>query len=245
MAGTDQPASCGVYALRVNLNRPEDDDRDLELAIRNVAAHPEEDGNLRVLLDTTRGEIRAILHPCAAGPGAAIYVGGARGGFEGPADIYGRLANRLRPVMSGLRLHYRQPGEFTECVLDVMAGVSFLRGVGAGDIALVGHSFGGAVVIKAGELASQVTGVAALSPQTYGTRTVERLGKPLLLVHGMRDGILDHAASEDIHTRALEPKRLVLYAEADHSLKQNAADLEELLAEWLPSVVGGPAPGRN
>ena len=215
---------------------PDIDDRDLELQIEQVAAHPEPDGNLRVMLRTTRGEIRGILHPCATGPAAAVYAGGAMGGFEGPAhDLYGRLADRLRPAMSTLRIHYRQPGEFIECVLDVMAGVSFLRGVGAGDIALVGHSFGGAVVIKAGEL----------SPQLYGTRTVERLGKPLLLVHGMRDGVLDHAASEDIHARAAEPKRLVLYAEADHSLDQCAAALEDLLAEWLPSVTAGPAVSRN
>ena len=222
------------------------DDADLELQILQVGAHPEADGNLRVMLQTSRGEIRAVLHPCATAPGAAVYVGGALGGFEGPADdLYGRLANRLRPSMSALRLHYRQPGEFFECVLDVMAGVSFLRGVGAGDVALVGHSFGGAVVIKAGELSPAVTGVAALSSQLYGTRAVDRLGKPLLLVHGMRDGILDHAASEDIHARAAEPKRLVLYAEADHSLRQCAQQLEDLLADWLPSVTSGPAVSRN
>ena len=222
------------------------DDRDLELQIEGVAAHPEEDGSLRLLLKTTRGEIRGILHTCASAPGAAIYVGGAMGGFEGPArDIYGRLCDRLCPSMTGLRIHYRKPGEFFECVLDVLAGVSFLRGVGAGDIALVGHSFGGAVVIKAGELAAQVTGVAALSPQLYGTNGVCQLGKPLLLVHGMRDGILGHEASEDIHARAAEPKRLVLYAEADHTLNQSAADLEELLAAWLPSVTAGPAMSRN
>jgi hypothetical protein len=223
-----------------------DDDADLELSIQQVAAHPEEDGNLRVLLQTTRGEIRAVLHPCPNAPGAAVYVGGALGGFEGPAnDLYGRMANRLRPVISGLRLHYRQPGEFQECVLDVMAGVSFLKGVGAGDVALAGHSFGGAVVIKAGELSPHVTGVVAMSSQLFGTRTVERLGKPLLLVHGMRDGILDYTASEDIYARAVEPKRIVLYAEADHSLAQAATELEELLAGWLPSVVRGPAAGKN
>lgn len=222
------------------------DDLDLELAIRQVAAHPEEDGNLRVLLQTSRGEIRAVLHPCADAPGAALYVGGAHGGFEGPAnDLYGRLANRLRPAISGLRLHYRQPGEFQECVLDVLAGVSFLKGVGAGDVALVGHSFGGAVVIKAGELSPHVTGVAALSSQLYGTRTVDRIGKPILLVHGMRDGVLDYAASEDIYARALEPKRIVLYAAADHSLAQNATELEDLLASWLPSVTRGRAIGQN
>ena len=221
---------------------------DLDLSIMQVAAHPEPDGNLRVMIGTTRGEIRGIVHPCATSPAAAIYVGGAMGGFEGPANaLYGRLADRLRPQLSGLRIHYRHPGEFEECVLDVLAGASFLRGTGAtGGIALVGHSFGGAVVIKAGELSPAVAGVAALSAQLHGTRSVEALGKRLLLVHGMRDGVLDHAASEDIHARALEPKRLVLYAEADHSLNQAAADLEELLASWLPETVASrPAIGRN
>ncbi len=229
-------------------DEPHGDDQYLELSIQNVAAHPEPDGNLRVMIATTRGEIRAVLHPCATAPGAAIYVGGAMGGFEGPADgLYGRLANRLRPRLSGLRLHYRHPGEFQECVLDVLAGVSFLRGVGAnGGIALVGHSFGGAVVIKAGELSDAVAGVAALASQLYGTHTVDRLAKPLLLVHGMRDGILDYAASEDINARAAEPKRLVLYAEADHMLGQSAADLDELLAAWLPEIAGGrPAVSSN
>jgi hypothetical protein len=229
-------------------DEPRDEGGDLTLSIDSVAAHPEPDGNLRVMVKTTRGEIRGILHPCAIQPGACNYVGGANGGFEGPAnDIYGRLADRLKPHMTGLRIHYRMPGEFEECVMDVLAGVSLLRGLGAtGGIALVGHSFGGAVVIKAGELSSSVAGVVALSSQLYGTSSVDRLGKPLLLVHGMRDGILDYAASEDIHRRATEPKRLVLYAEDDHVLTQSAEKLEELLAEWLPKTVGQmPGPSRN
>ena len=61
----------------------------------------------------------------------------------------------------------------------------------------------------------------------------------------MRDGVLDHSASEGIHSRAQEPQRIVLYAEADHSLSQAAAQIEDLLAEWLPSVVAGAAPSRN
>lgn len=227
-------------------DEPRDDGGDLTLSIESVAAHPEPDGNLRVMAKTSRGEIRSILHPCATQPGACIYVGGAMGGFEGPAnDIYGRLADRLKPQMTGLRLHYRYPGEFEECVMDVLAGVSLLRGLGAtGGIALVGHSFGGAVVIKAGELSASVAGVVAMSSQLHGTATVDQLGKPLLLVHGMQDGVLDHAASEDILRRAVEPKRLVLYAEDDHLLTKSAEKLEQLLAEWLPrtvAVVPGPS----
>lgn len=228
-------------------DRAEPDTGDLELQIEGVAAHPEEDGNLRVVMQTSRGEIRCVLHPCKDQPGGAVFVGGAMGGFGGPSELYSRLANRLRASVTGLRLHYRQPGEFEECVLDTLAGVSLLRGLGAtGGVALVGHSFGGAVVIKAGELSPQVSGVASLSSQLHGTRNVENLGKPLLLVHGMRDGILDHAASEDIHARAAEPKRLVLYAESDHTLKQNIHDIEELLASWIPEVVARvPGPSRN
>jgi len=37
----------------------------------------------------------------------------------------------------------------------------------------------------------------------------------------------------------------VLYAEADHSLAQCAQQLEDLLAQWLPSVTAGPAVSRN
>lgn len=221
---------------------------DLELKIVEVGAHPEPDGNLRVLVRTSRGELRAILHPCRDAAGAAIMVGGAMGGFEGPANgIYSRIGDRLRSRLTTLRLHYRQPNVFEECVLDVMAGVSLLRGLGAtAAIALVGHSFGGAVVIKAGELSEPVAGVAALSPQIFGTRTVERIGKPLLLVHGMRDHVLDHAASEDIYARAVEPKRLVLYADSDHSLTHDAVSLEELLLSWIPEIVASrPGPAAN
>jgi len=74
-----------------------------------------------------------------------------------------------------------------------------------------------------------------MSPQLHGTREVENLGKPLLLVHGMADTILNHEASEDIYRRALEPKRIVLFAEAGHSLIQARDAIDTLLAEWIPA----------
>ncbi len=140
--------------------------------------------------------------------------------------------------MTGLRLHYRKPNEFQECVLDVLGGVSFLRGIGAQRVALVGHSFGAAVVIKAGELSELVVAVAALSPQVYGTRTVERLApRSLLLAHGTADKILDAKASRDIYARAGEPKRLELFEGAGHSLRSCAGELFELVQGWLMEAV--------
>ncbi|HML97408.1 MAG TPA: alpha/beta hydrolase [Tepidiformaceae bacterium] len=220
-------------------DEPEESPGDLDLRLLRVAAAPIDPAGtaLRLRMETTRGEIEAILHPVEGGTGAIVCVGGAMGGVDGPADsLYARLPRLLAPsAVTVLRVEYRHPNNFEECVLDVLAGCSFLRGIGASDLALVGHSFGGAVVIKAGELHDSVTGVVSMSPQLYGTRQVENLGKPLLLIHGMADTILDHEASEDIYRRALEPKRIVLYAEAGHSLIQAKDAIDALLSEWIPA----------
>jgi hypothetical protein len=127
------------------------------------------------------------------------------------------------------------PNNFEECMLDVLAGCSFLGGIGAGAIVLVGHSFGAAVVIKAGQLSERVVAVAALSPQLFGTRDVAQLGKPLLLVHGSEDSVLRHEASEDIYGRAREPKRFVLYHGTGHSLFHVRDQLLNLLLGWIPA----------
>lgn len=215
---------------------------DVELRVLRVGAAPTEtEGVLRVLLETTRGEIEGILHPVEGGTGAIVCVGGAMGGVDGPADgLYGRLAVALEPDgVTVLRLNYRRPNEFQECVADVLAGCSFLKGIGAMDLVLVGHSFGGAVVIKAAELGAAVVAVASLSPQLFGTREVNQLDKPLLLIHGMADSVLSHEASEDIYRRAAEPKRIVLYGQAGHSLIQAKDEVLELLRGWIPDRLAG------
>jgi alpha/beta superfamily hydrolase len=209
----------------------------LDLQLRRVAAAESDvPGAFRILMDTSRGEIEGMLHPVEGGTGAVICVGGAMGGIEGPADsLYARLPQILSQAqVTVLRLNYRHPNEFDECVVDVLAGCSLLKGIGATAVVLVGHSFGGAVVIKAGELSSLVQGVVSMSPQLFGTRQVELLDKPLLLIHGMADTILSHEASEDIYRRAFEPKRIVLYADAGHSLIQAKKQIDALLAEWIP-----------
>ena len=223
---------------------------DLDLRIQRVAVAPTDDARaMRILIETSRGEIQGMFHPVEVGTGAVVCVGGALGGIDGPADrLYARLPAELEGnTVTVLRLEYRHPNQFEECVLDVLAGCSLLKGIGATAVILVGHSFGGAVVIKAGELSPIVRAVASLSTQLYGTREVESLGKPLLLVHGMEDSVLEHAASEDVYRRALEPKRLVLYADAGHSLIQAKEALTELLVEWIPARLAGARmeTGRN
>lgn len=215
-----------------------DPEHDLNLRILRAGGSPGDvEGTVNIHLETSRGTIECIMHPVEGGTGAVVCVGGAMGGLNGPASgLYGRLSALLAgSEVTVLRVDYRKPNDFGECVLDALAGCSFMKGIGATDLVLVGHSFGGAVVIKAGELFPLVNGVVSMSPQLHGTRQVEALGKPLLLIHGMVDTVLSHEASEDIFRRALEPKRIVLYAEAGHSLIQATESIDALLADWIPA----------
>ena len=226
--------------FKLNPLPDESEPEDLTLSITGVQARPRpvevgepDPSRLELLLGTTRGDIRAMLDVCEGQTGALITCSGAMGGeheTRGPADsVYRRLAEQLPSEgISALRIHYRIAGEFEECVLDLLGACSFLSGVGAERIVLAGHSFGGAVVIKTAQIMPQVSGVISLSPQLFGTRQVEEMAKPLLLIHGTADAILDHRASEDIYERALEPKKLVLIENGGHGL---AEDPETVMSE--------------
>ena len=219
-------------------DEPAPDEQDYELSITGVGLAPEGEGEYRLLLRTTRGEIPGQFTVCEGGTGAAVLISGASGGLDGPADgIYARVAEALRSrQVSTLRLHYRHPGEFDECLLDVLGALSFLKGIGAERVVVVGHSFGGAVAIRAGTLSPTVSAVVAMSSQLHGAREVAELSpRPLLLVHGMDDQVLEATASETIYAWAEEPKRIVLYAGAGHSLVQCQAELYDLLTEWIPA----------
>lgn len=213
-------------------------EEEYNLSIEGVALAPDGEKEYRLVLRTSRGDIPGQFTVCEGETGAAVLVGGASGGFDGPANgIYARLAEALRARrVSTLRLHYRQPGELEECVLDVLGALSFLKGIGAQRVVLGGHSFGGAVAIRAGVLSPLVSGVVAMSSQLHGARDVAELSpRPLLLVHGLDDQVLEATASETIYAWAEEPKRIVLYAGAGHSLVQCQADLYDLLTEWIPA----------
>lgn len=228
---------------------------DFTLKIERVALAPRSPSSYRAILDTSRGRLHCILHPSPTGStpqiGSAapagqarlgiVFVGGAIGGFAGPGDkLYARWSDELPPRgIACLRLHYRKPNFFEECVLDVLGGISFLGGMGVQRVAVVGHSFGGAVAVMAGGLSPAVAAVVGMSSQTYGAqRAAEVAPRPLLLVHGKSDTRLPHRCSEQIYAWAREPKELVLYEGAEHGLKECDAPLHELLLAWLPEKLG-------
>lgn len=189
-----------------------------------------------LILRTNRGTIPVAYHESQQPHAAIVWVWGANGGLDGPAEgIYARLADELiSDGLTSLRVDYREPRNLTESVMDTLAGVSFLEGLGYESIGLVGHSFGGAVVISAAPLNSHVTAVVALSSQTYGAQNAGLVSpRPLLLVHGEADSRLPAQCSKNIYLWAKQPKELVLYPAAGHGLRECRSELDTLLKDWL------------
>jgi len=212
------------------------------IALHDVHTGPPDDSELGVgvVLRTDRGDIQALQHPAPEAQHGVIWVGGARGGFGRPGQgAYARLAEALRQErITSLRLCYRHPNVLPECALDILAGIAALQQDRVQRVVLVGHSFGGAVVITAGAVHDRGAGVVALAPQTYGARLAGRLApRPLLVVHGKADTRLPYTCGVQIYSWAQEPKQLVLYEGAEHRLDECAAELDQLLTQWIPATL--------
>ena len=221
---------------------PQDPLRGPSMQIHRVLSVPLHEGDTGsgLVLRTSRGDIPAIIHQAADSGPAVVWVCGARGGFGGPAGgVYPRLAQEFAGQgVSSLRLNYREPNVFPECLLDLLAGVTFLEKSGYGPVVLVGHSFGGAVVIAAGAASRHVCGVVSLSPQTYGAHMAGLLSpKPLLVAHGKSDTRLPYSCGVQVHSWARDPKELVLFDGAEHRLEECRQELEDLLRRWIPATL--------
>ena len=192
-------------------------------------------------LHTDRGDIDARFHPSrenSAGKGlGVVWVGGAGGGLDGPAHgLYPAASEQLQQRgIASLRLHYRKPNELRDCVLDTLLGVAFLAREGATRVAVVGHSFGGAVVISAGASSPDIKAVVPMSSQTYGTELTPAVApRPMLLIHGTNDTVLSDRCSRQIYAAAGEPKEIKLYPGAGHGLDEVRQEVLDLLVRWIP-----------
>ena len=125
-----------------------------------------------------------------------------------------------------------------QTLLDQVKLLEKIPSLSGSRFSIVGHSFGGAVVIAAGANSSHIKGVVALSPQTYGAGMAPQLApRRLLVVHGKADTRLTFACGQQIYDMAKEPKELVLYEGAEHRLEECRDDLEELLGNWIPETL--------
>jgi hypothetical protein len=211
------------------------------LELRGVTTEGKSDGVAALKLQTDRGAIDARYHPVPAEARTknlgVVWVGGAGGGLDGPArGLYPEACQRLQKAgIAGLRLHYRKPNQLRNCVLDTLAGVAFLAREGATKVALVGHSFGGAVVISAGATSPNVKAVVPMSSQTYGTELTPHVSpRAMLLIHGTDDDVLSPLCSRQIFAAAGQPKELKLFAGNGHGLDESRQEILDLLVRWIP-----------
>jgi hypothetical protein len=196
---------------------------------------------------TTRGLLTVLWHepPTDRPPTAAIVAcGGALGGMLGPGHgLYHHLGTRwaARGVRL-LRVGYREPNNLDLCAHDLACGVEMARDAGAERVVVMGHSFGGAVAIRAAVvMPGSVVGVVTFATQSAGCEVAGALGgRPLLLFHGERDELLPPDASWIVQAMAGAGDVVILPGDG-HLLAKSDDAITERLDEWLPDVLAPPA----
>lgn len=165
-----------------------------------------------------------------------LACGGAMGGLLGPADgLYHDLGVRFAEQGIGLvRVGYRKPNDLGACVHDLVAVAELAARRGARRFVTMGHSFGGAVAIRAAiALGDDAAGVVTLATQSAGCEEAERLaGTPVLLLHGTNDEILPPQASELV--QMMTGGELMVFPGTGHLFTDVSDELRERLGGWIP-----------
>jgi pimeloyl-ACP methyl ester carboxylesterase len=199
------------------------------------------DGYIPIKLLTSRKDgVECRYYYAEGAKKAVILVGGIGGGWDTPArGLYPQLCQKLvnNETIRSLRVQYRYPRDLDESITDVIAGIKFLEHAGIQSVGLVGHSFGGAVVIKAAvAVPNIVKTVVTLSTQSYATvEAVSQLrqGCSILLIHGTDDDILWPSCSSYVYDKANNPKKIILYDGAKHGLEESAEQVHQVVYQWL------------
>lgn len=207
-----------------------------EIGIQNVDVEQQRAEYRPVTLVTTRGTVACRYFEAGGSRCGVIWIGGAGGGWDTPVrNLYPDLCRMLLgDGISSLRVRFRHPANLKESTLDVLAGIEYLSGRDIDTLALVGHSFGGAVVIQAAA-AHPVRTVVTLATQSYGADVVSQFAPEtsILLIHGTDDRVLSPANSEYVYRLAHEPKRLILFPGAGHSLDKVADKVHQVVRDWI------------
>ena len=119
------------------------------------------------------------------------------GGWGAPiGGLYKKLCHSLaKRGIDGLPVRYRHPPDLVESIFDTLTGIAFLSEVHRiKSTGLVGHSFGGAVIIQAAIASPNiVTTIVSLATQSYGaSEAISKLNQrpSTLLIYGNDDKVL-------------------------------------------------------
>ncbi|WP_410508780.1 dienelactone hydrolase family protein [Methanosarcina hadiensis] len=220
--------------------RTEFGDEILEADILGMKKEPG-DGFESVIIDTSRGKVECRYYAVKGADRAVIMVGGIGGGFDTPANgLYPRLCTDLLDSgISSLRVRFRYPTDLAEAAMDVLAGIQFLKGEGITGFGLIGHSFGGAVVVQAAHNENAVKTIVTLSTQSLGISPISNLaeGVSVLLIHGDEDRTLPSGSSVYAYSLAHEPKKLTIYEGAGHGLAEVSDEVYAEVKKWIENYL--------
>jgi pimeloyl-ACP methyl ester carboxylesterase len=160
------------------------------------------------------------------------------GGLLGPADgFYHWLGEDLAAPGSGigvLRVGWRRPNDLDLCTLDLLAVADLAARAGAERFVTGGHSFGGAIAVRAGVAMGEWTrGVVTFATQSAGCEEAGGLSAPLRAYHGDRDELLPPMASEAVCSLAGGPAEVVRCEGAGHLLSEAGDRLRAEVPGWI------------
>jgi pimeloyl-ACP methyl ester carboxylesterase len=196
--------------------------------------HPNRNAFNKIVIPVEIEETSALFRSVEGSKSAMLWAGAwfSEAHTHGIAiDVSDSLASQ---GVSSMLLRYRKSRELPASIRDTQAAAAHLIEQGFERIALVGHSFSGAVVISAGPKFDAIVAVAALASQTFGAATVASLSpRPLLLIHGTEDTRLSPYCSEQIYSWAKRPKELRFIDGATHGLTEYKDEVSQILTTWL------------
>jgi len=191
-----------------------------------------------VQIETSLGRVDCAYYRAEGTDKGVIMVTGVTGDFDSPADsLYPRLSAALKEMgISSLRIKFRNPKDLSEALIDVLVGMEFLKSENIGAFGLIGHSFGGAVVVQAAFNNKNVKTIVLLSTQGYGIAPISFLPKntSVFLIHGEEDEVISPDISVRAYNLAHEPKRIEVYdAKAGHQLDNVADEVYVEVKDWI------------
>jgi fermentation-respiration switch protein FrsA (DUF1100 family) len=187
---------------------------------------------------TMRGLLTVLWHGDVDAPSVAVVGGGAMGGLLGPADgLYHWLGEELGAAGSGIgvvRVGWRRPNDIDLCTLDMLAAADLAARAGAVRFVTGGHSFGGAIAVRAGMAMGEWTrGVVTFATQSAGCEEAAGLTAPLLAFHGDRDELLPMMASQAVSELVGGPAEVRVCEGAGHLLTEAGDRLRAEVPAWI------------
>lgn len=211
--------------------------QELETIIHGVEREKTDSFEL-VRIETSRGGVDCHYYSAEGTDKGVIMVGGVSGGFDTPAgSLYPRLCSDLKDLeISSLRVKFRDPTNLAEAVIDVLVGIEFLKAEDVRVFGLIGHSFGGAVVVQTAFNEKSVKTIVMLSTQGFGISPISFLPEDtsVFLIHGEEDETIPPEISVYAYELAKEPKRIEIYdAKAGHRLDEVSDEVYVEVRDWI------------